>query len=262
MRGTKCTYPCSVGAGPAEEEGLGGLQPSHFFENYKEILRERVFSPPPPPHYESLVSPPSPLLPPPHFQSRSAVPGGKQSVLTNAPWGRQSGLTHAQWGQQSVFTYAQWGQQSVLTHALWGEQSVLTHAQWGQQSGLTHAPWRKQSVLTYALWKKQSGLTHALWGQQIALTHARWRKQSRFTHAQWGQQVYSPMPCGGNEIEATVHPAVHNMSSIQSWFITKVILKLIFYILQNWDKTAKRMKNTINPNNLHVALVFMAALSL
>ena len=54
--------------GPAEGEGLGGLQlaqppPPHFFENYKELLRKKCFQPlpPPPPHtnFESLVSPSS-----------------------------------------------------------------------------------------------------------------------------------------------------------------------------------------------------------
>ena len=56
--------------GPAEGEGLEGLeglQPPHFFENYKELLRKKCFQPPPP-HFESLVTPP------PHFQSSSAGP--------------------------------------------------------------------------------------------------------------------------------------------------------------------------------------------
>ena len=37
--------------------GAGGLQPRRFFENYKELLRKSVFSPPP--HFESLFSPPT-----------------------------------------------------------------------------------------------------------------------------------------------------------------------------------------------------------
>ena len=45
-------------AGPAEGEGLGGLQPPppHFFGNFKELLRKRCFQPP---HCESLFSPPT-----------------------------------------------------------------------------------------------------------------------------------------------------------------------------------------------------------
>ena len=43
-------------SGPAEGEGLGGLQPPHFFENYKELLRKKCFQPP---HFELLVSPPT-----------------------------------------------------------------------------------------------------------------------------------------------------------------------------------------------------------
>ena len=51
------------GAGPAEGEGQGGASappPPHFFGNFKELLRKRCFQPPPspPPHFESLVSPP------------------------------------------------------------------------------------------------------------------------------------------------------------------------------------------------------------
>ena len=48
--------------GPAEGEGLGGLQPPHFFGNFKELLRKRCFQPP---HFESLFSPPPP---PPTFK--------------------------------------------------------------------------------------------------------------------------------------------------------------------------------------------------
>ena len=55
-------------SGPAEGEGLGGLQPPHFFGNFKELLRKRCFQSP---HFESLFSPPPP---PPHFQSSSAGP--------------------------------------------------------------------------------------------------------------------------------------------------------------------------------------------
>ena len=55
-------------AGPALGKGQGGLQPPHFFGNFKELLRTRCFQPP---HFESLVSPPPP---PPHFQSNSAGP--------------------------------------------------------------------------------------------------------------------------------------------------------------------------------------------
>ena len=43
-------------AGPAEGEGLGGLQPPHLFGNFKELLRKRCFQPPPPPtlsHYSA-----------------------------------------------------------------------------------------------------------------------------------------------------------------------------------------------------------------
>ena len=44
-------------AGPAEGEGLGGLQPPpHFFGNFKELLRKRCFQPL---HFESLFSPPT-----------------------------------------------------------------------------------------------------------------------------------------------------------------------------------------------------------
>ena len=48
-------------SGPAEGEGLGGLQPPHFFGNFKELLRKRCFQPP---HFESLFAPP----PPPTFK--------------------------------------------------------------------------------------------------------------------------------------------------------------------------------------------------
>ena len=52
--------------GPRRGRGWGGLQPPHFFGNFKELLRKRCFQPP---HFESLFSPP-----PPHFQSSSAGP--------------------------------------------------------------------------------------------------------------------------------------------------------------------------------------------
>ena len=67
--------------GSAVEEWLGGFippspppLPPHLFENYKELLRKSVFSPPPS-HFESLVSNP----PPPthtHIQSCFAAPVG------------------------------------------------------------------------------------------------------------------------------------------------------------------------------------------
>ena len=37
-------------------EGAGGLQPPHFFGNFKELLRKRCFQLP---HFESLFSPPT-----------------------------------------------------------------------------------------------------------------------------------------------------------------------------------------------------------
>ena len=48
-------------SGPVEGEGLGGGRfspppPPHFFENYKELLRKKCFQPP---HFGSLVSPPT-----------------------------------------------------------------------------------------------------------------------------------------------------------------------------------------------------------
>ena len=45
-------------SGPAEGEGLGGIQPPppHVFGNFKELLRKRCFQPP---HFESLFSPPT-----------------------------------------------------------------------------------------------------------------------------------------------------------------------------------------------------------
>ena len=48
-------------SGPAEGEGLGELQPPHFFGNFKELLRKRCFQPP---LFESLFAPP----PPPTFK--------------------------------------------------------------------------------------------------------------------------------------------------------------------------------------------------
>ena len=51
--------------GPGEGPGGGGLQPPHFFGNFKQLLRKLCFQPP---HFESLFSPP------PHFQSSSAGP--------------------------------------------------------------------------------------------------------------------------------------------------------------------------------------------
>ena len=54
-------------SGPAEGEGLGGgLQPPHFFGNFKELLRKRCFQPPHPPFWVTIQ--------PPHFQSSSAGP--------------------------------------------------------------------------------------------------------------------------------------------------------------------------------------------
>ena len=58
--------------GSAEEEGLGGFippfspppLPPHLFENYKELLRKSVFSPPPP-HFETLV------ITPPHTHTHT-----------------------------------------------------------------------------------------------------------------------------------------------------------------------------------------------
>ena len=47
-------------SGPAEGEGLGGLQPPppHFFGNFKVLLRKRCFQhPPPPPHFTFKVAP-------------------------------------------------------------------------------------------------------------------------------------------------------------------------------------------------------------
>ena len=55
-------------AGTAERQELVGLQPYHFFENYKQLIRKKW-----PHHFESLVSPH-------HFQSSSAVPELKDEV--------------------------------------------------------------------------------------------------------------------------------------------------------------------------------------
>ena len=54
-------YDYHYGSVSTKGEGQGGfsLPPPHFFGNFKELLRKRCFQPPPPPHFESLVSPPT-----------------------------------------------------------------------------------------------------------------------------------------------------------------------------------------------------------